>query len=168
MIRWNPRICPNLRNTRHLNELTHLLQAVERGDTEAGEQLLPATYDALRRIAANKMAQERAGHTLQPTALVHEAYLRLLDPNGEQRNWNSAGHFFSAAAEAMCRILIEHARRKQSIKRGGDRVRTTLDEANLAFEIPSDEVLAVDEALRKLQAEDPEENIPRTICTKVW
>jgi RNA polymerase sigma factor (TIGR02999 family) len=137
-----------------LNDVTRLLKAVEAGDTEAGEQLLPATYQALRRIAAARMANERAGHTLQPTALVHEAYLRLLGPDGENRNWNSEGHFFSAAAEAMRRILIEHARKKQSLKRGGDQVRTTLDESHLAFEVPSDEVLAVDEALRKLEKED--------------
>lgn len=139
-----------------MNDITNLLKAVEEGDTEAGEQLLPATYAALRRLAASKMANERAGHTLQPTALVHEAYLRLLGPDGETRKWNSEGHFFCAAAEAMRRILIEHARKKKSMKRGGDRIRTTLDESGLEFETPSEEILAVDEALCTLEAEDPE------------
>jgi RNA polymerase sigma factor (TIGR02999 family) len=112
-----------------MEEVTSILEAVEAGDTQAAEKLLPIAYDELRRIAANKMKGERAGHTLQPTALVHEAYLRLADADGKQPKWNSRGHFFVAAAEAMRRILIESIRRKQALKRGGDLVRSTWDEA---------------------------------------
>ena len=101
-----------------MSEVTKILEAVEAGDTAAAERLLPIAYDELRRIAASKMANQRAGHTLQPTALVHEAYLRLLGPDGEQVQWSSRGHFFMAAAEAMRRILIESIRRKQALKRG--------------------------------------------------
>ena len=107
------------------------MEAVEAGDTQAAEQLLPLVYSELRRIAANKMKAERAGHTLQPTALVHEAYLRLLNPDGSQPKWNSRGHFFVAAAEAMRRILIESIRRKHSLKRGGDLVRTSWTKPNM-------------------------------------
>ncbi len=138
------------------NEVTRLITAVKEGESSAAEELLPLAYDTLRRIAAQKMASERAGHTLQPTALVHEAYLRLLGPEGEQLDWNSRGHFFSAAATAMRRILIESARRKQAAKRGGGVEHTTYDESELAFSTPSDEVLAVDEALKKLEEEDPD------------
>ena len=102
-----------------MEEVTRILQAVDAGDSRAAERLLPVAYDELRRIAANKMKGERAGHTLQPTALVHEAYLRLAEPDGSQPKWNSRGHFFVAAAEAMRRILIESIRRKQSLMRGG-------------------------------------------------
>ena len=111
-----------------MNEVTRILDAVADGDTEAAERLLPLAYEELRRIAAHKMAAERDGHTLQPTALVHEAYLRLVGPDGDERDWKSRGHFFAAAAEAMRRILIDSARRKASFKRGGDQVRTTWDE----------------------------------------
>ena len=138
-----------------MNEVTRILKAVEEGDRDAAEQLLPLAYAELRRIAASKMASERPNHTLQPTALVHEAYLRLTDNDGAARTWNSRGHFFSAAAEAMRRILIESARRKQSLKRGGDRVQTTFSDSKLSGASRSDEVLAVDEALQKLEVEDP-------------
>ncbi len=139
-----------------MNEVTRILQAVESGDQEAAAELLPVAYQELRRIAAQKMASEREGHTLQPTALVHEAYLRLVSPDGEQPHWDNRGHFFAAAAEAMRRILIECARRKQAIKRGGDLDRTTWNESSLVFETaaPSEEIIAVDEALAKLETEN--------------
>ncbi len=108
-----------------MNELTRLLDAVKNGDQSAAEELLPVTYRELHRIAARMMANEQEGHTLQPTALIHEAYLRLVGPDGEQPAWDTRGHFFSAAAEAMRRILIDHARKKQAVKRGGDLQRTT-------------------------------------------
>ena len=139
-----------------MSDVTQILQRIESGDPTASEQLLPLVYNELRRLAASKMAGEREDHTLQPTALVHEAWLRLLDPDGKHRDWNSRAHFFCAAAEAMRRILIEHARKKQSLKRGGDLARTTLDESGLAIETPSEEILAVDEAVRKLEDEDPD------------
>lgn len=139
-----------------ITEVTRILQAVQSGETEAAEHLLPLAYDELRRIAANKMASQRAGHTLQPTALVHEAYLRLLGPDGEEVQWNSRGHFFVAAAEAMRRILIESIRRKQARKRGGDLVRTEWDEAAFETEVPDERILAVHEALATLQEARPE------------
>lgn len=141
-----------------MNDITRILQAVEEGDNEAAARLLPAAYDELKRMARAKMAAERPDHTLQPTALVHEAYLRLVGPNGEEPVWNSRGHFFGAAAEAMRRILVENARRRNSRKRGGNPHRTTLDEEAMAgiVDSPSDQILAVDEALRKLEEEDPE------------
>jgi RNA polymerase sigma factor (TIGR02999 family) len=139
-----------------MSEITAIIDAIERGDDSAAEKLLPTAYSELRRIAASKMAGEASGHTLQPTALVHEAYLRMAGPDGRQRSWKSRAHFFSAAAEAMRRVLIEHARRKQSLKRGGGRVRTPLDEAGLVMEAPSEELLAVNEALRALESEDPD------------
>jgi len=139
-----------------MNEITRILQAVETGDTSAAEQLLPLAYDELRRIAASKMANQRAGHTLQPTALVHEAYLRLLGADGKPARWNSRGHFFVAAAEAMRRILIESIRRKQALKRGGDLVRTSWHEAEYQTELPSESILAVHEALGALQESHPE------------
>ena len=139
-----------------MNEVTRILEAVEAGDAAAAEKLLPLAYDELRRIAASKMRNQRAGHTLQPTALVHEAYLRLLDPEGKQKQWNSRGHFFVAAAEAMRRILIESIRRKQTNKRGGEFVRTEWDEANFETEVPSKDILAVHEALGSLETSHPE------------
>jgi RNA polymerase sigma factor (TIGR02999 family) len=155
LICWGSPACSNL-PVESMEEITQMLDAVERGDTEAAEELLPATYEILRRIAASKMANERDGHTLQPTALAHEAYLRLLRPDGEKGNWNSEAHFFSAAAEAMRRILIEHARKRQSLKRGGEHVRTTLDESSLSLAAPDEEILSVHEALEKLETEDPD------------
>ena len=139
-----------------MNEVAQILEAIENGDTAAAERLLPIAYDELHRIAVHKMANERAGHTLQPTALVHEAYLKLLGPEGEQRQWNSSGHFFSAAAQAMRRILVDSARRKEADKRGGDLERTTWNESKLEFAVPSEEILAVNEALEQLQQREPD------------
>ena len=139
-----------------MDEITRILEAVDGGDAAAAEALLPLAYDELRRIAAQKMASERAGHTLQPTALVHEAYLRLLGPDGSELEWKSRGHFFAAAAQAMRRILIDSARRKQTVKRGERADHTELDESKLEFAVPSEEILAVEEALQTLEKEDPE------------
>lgn len=138
-----------------MQEVTRILQAIDDGDREAAAELLPAAYEELRRMAAQKMAGERGGHTLQATALVHEAYLRLA-PDGEQPRWETRGHFFAAAAEAMRRILIESARRKQAIKRGGDQRHETLHESQLVIETEalSEEIIAVDEALAKLEIEN--------------
>jgi RNA polymerase sigma factor (TIGR02999 family) len=136
-----------------MNEVTHILSSIEQGDPRAAEQLLPLVYDELRRLAAEKMAQEKPGQTLQATALVHEVYLRLVDVE-KARHWKSRGHFFAAAAEAMRHILVDRARRKRSRKRGGDRARVEFDEANLATAQAPEEVLAVDEALTGLAAAD--------------
>jgi RNA polymerase sigma factor (TIGR02999 family) len=137
-----------------MGEVTRILSAIEQGDPQAARQLLPILYDELRRLAAAKLAQERPGQTLEATALVHEAYLRLVGP-GEERHWDSCGHFFAAAAEAMRRILVENARRKRSGKHGGGRVRHDLDEVEAAAPEPSEDLAALDEALNKLAAEDP-------------
>ncbi|MCI0456622.1 MAG: ECF-type sigma factor [Gemmataceae bacterium] len=137
-----------------MNEVTRILSAVEQGDPGAAEQLLPLVYDELRKLAAQKLAQEKPGQTLQPTALVHEAYLRLVDVQKVQ-HWNSRGHFFAAAAEAMRRILIDNARLKRRPKRGGDRQRVDLDEACSVVESSLDDALALDEALARLAAQDP-------------
>ncbi len=136
-------------------DLTRILGAIEQGDPRAAEQLLPLVYDELRRLAAEKMAQERPGQTLEATALVHEAYLRLVDVD-RARHWNGRRHFFAAAAEAMRHILVDRARRKRSRKRGGDRARVAFNEAHLAAAEDADEVLAVDEALAGLAAADPQ------------
>ena len=139
-----------------MNEVTRILNAVESGEVKAAEDLIPLAYQELRRIAANKMSAERAGHTLQPTALVHEAWVRLLGPDGESPRWNSRGHFFAAAAEAMRRILIESARRKLAAKRGENPQVTEFVEDQIETEAPSERLLAVDEALTRLEAESPE------------
>ena len=139
-----------------MNEITRVLEAVKNGDREAGKALLPLTYEELRRIARHMMANEREGHTLQPTAVIHEAYIRLTGPEGEQPDWDCRAHFFTAAAEAMRWILIDHARRKLATKRGGDRVRTPLEGVELESELPPDELIAVDEALKKLELENPQ------------
>ncbi|MGI9244797.1 MAG: sigma-70 family RNA polymerase sigma factor [Verrucomicrobiales bacterium] len=138
-----------------MDEISQIFEALEAGKTEAAEELLPLAYDELHRIAAQKMASERAGHTLQPTALAHEAYLRLLGPDGAEKHWDSKGHFFSAAARAMRQILIESARRKKSQKRGGGAEHTAWSDSMLEFSVPTEEVLAVDEALQTLEKEDP-------------
>jgi RNA polymerase sigma factor (TIGR02999 family) len=135
-----------------MNDVTAILSAIEQGDPSAAEQLLPLVYDELRRLAAQRMAQEKPGQTLQATALVHQAYLRLVDVEQAQ-HWNSRGHFFAAAAEAMRRILVENARRKRSRKRGGDRARLDFDELPLAAE-PREDLLALDAALSKLAITD--------------
>ena len=136
-----------------MTDVTRILNAIEQGDVRAADELLPLVYEELRLLAAQKLSQEKPGQTLQATALVHEAYLRLLE--GEIRSWNSRGHFFKAAAEAMRRILIENARRKGRLKRGGGRQRIELREADLGMENSSDDLLAVNEALDKLAVEEP-------------
>jgi RNA polymerase sigma factor (TIGR02999 family) len=137
-----------------MSEITQVLQAMGRGDSRASEELLPLVYDELRRHAAARMAQEAAGQTLQPTALVHEAWLRLVGDG--DRTWQNRAHFFGAAAEAMRRILIENARRKSRLKRGGDQVRLDVDQLELAAATPDEKILLIDEALERLQAQDPE------------
>jgi RNA polymerase sigma factor (TIGR02999 family) len=137
-----------------MDEVTRILSAIERGDEQAAEQLLPLVYDELRKLAAQKMAHEKPGQTLQATALVHEAYLRLVD--GEPAPaWDSRGHFFAAAAEAMRRILVDEARRKASLKRGGQFQRRRLEEAELGVDERSDDLIALDEALSRLADVDP-------------
>lgn len=136
----------------NMTDVTRILNAVERGDAQAADDLLVAVYQELRRLAAMRLSQEPAGQTLQATALVHEAYIRLVDT--EKQSWEGRAHFFAAAAEAMRRILIEKARHKQRMKHGGDRQRIDLDDATLAIEGPSDDVIAVDEALTKLGREE--------------
>lgn len=138
-----------------MSELTRILSSIERGDPHAAQQLLPLVYDELRRLAAQKMAQETHGQTLEATALVHEAYLRLVDTD-KAPLWNSRAHFFGAAAEAMRRILIDQARRKQAAKRGGPRRRVPLDDVAVGFASPADQLLDIDEALGRLAAEDPQ------------
>src|SRR5262245_66449405 len=125
--------------------VTQILESIERGDPHAADQLLPLVYDELRKLAAQKLSQERAGQTLQATALVHEACVRLVDTDQAQ-HWNSRGHFFAAAAEAMRRILIEQARRKRRPKHGGDLRRVDLDEALPLASVPSENLLDLDEA----------------------
>src|SRR5262245_57044595 len=137
-----------------MSEVTRILSALGQGDPHAAEQLLPLVYDELRKLAAEKLAQERPGQTLQATALVHEAYLRLVDVETPQ-HWNGRGHFFAAAAEAMRRILVENARRKTRIKHGGDRERVEVELASLPTRMSSDELVALDEALEKLRQQDP-------------
>jgi RNA polymerase sigma factor (TIGR02999 family) len=134
-------------------DVTQILNAIEHGDPHAAAQLLPLVYDELRKLAAEKMVQEKPGQILQATALVHEAYIRLVDTARAQR-WNSRGHFFAAAAEAMRRIMVENARRKRSTKHGGARQRLDLDLALSLVQEPADEFLALHEALDQLAAED--------------
>ena len=141
-----------------MSQVTQLLSAAEKGDAGAAERLLPLIYEELRRLASRKMEGERQDHTLQPTALVHEAYLRLVarEERGAAAGWNDRNHFFACAAQAMRRILIESARRKKTAKRGGDHVRAPFDESCFADGSPPEHLLAVDEALTKLSAEAPE------------
>ena len=138
-----------------MSDVTRVLSAIERGDQHAAAQLLPLVYDELRKLAAAKLAQEKAGQTLQATALVHEAYLRLVDVERAQ-HWNSRGHFFAAAAEAMRRILVDSARGKQSLKRGARHRRHPLDEANLVAPRVDEDIVAVSDALDRLAATDQE------------
>jgi RNA polymerase sigma factor (TIGR02999 family) len=138
-----------------MNEVTVILSTIEQGDPSVAEQLLPLVYDELRSLAAQRLAQETPGQTLQPTALVHEAYLRLVDAEKAQR-WDSKGHFFAACAEAMRRILIDNARRKQADKRGGGWQRLDLLATELAIDSTGDDLLAVDEALSTLGSQEPE------------
>jgi RNA polymerase sigma factor (TIGR02999 family) len=137
-----------------MSEITVLLQACGRGDRHASAELLPLVYDELRRHAAVRMTQEPAGQTLQPTALVHEAWLRLSRDDAQM--WQNRAHFFGAAAEAMRRILIENTRRKSRIKRGGDQCRIEFDELELAGATSDDKILLINDALEQLQKEDPE------------
>ena len=138
-----------------MSEVTRILNQIQQGDPHAAEQLLPLVYDELRKLAAERMAQEKPGQTLQATALVHEAYIRLVDVQQAQ-HWNSRGHFFAAAAEAMRRILVENARRKQADKHGGGRLRAELPEGLAAPEARPDDLVALDEALSQLERHDPE------------
>lgn len=142
-----------------MNEFTRLLSAIDQGDPQAAEQLLPLVYEELRKLAGQKLAQEKPGQTLQATALVHEAYLRLVEDKGQrtkdegQKGWDSRAHFFAAAAEAMRRILIENARGKRRLKRGGGRKRVDLDSADLVDAAAPDDLLLIDDALTRLAAE---------------
>ena len=144
---------PELRTS--MSDVTRILNAIEGGDPKAADELLPFVYEELRLLAAQKMAQERPGQTLQATALVHEAYIRLVE--GANQNWNSRGHFFKAAAEAMRRILVENARRKKSLKHGGNKQRVELGDSILLAtqEICADDLLTLNDALDKLSNEDP-------------
>ena len=137
-----------------MNDVTRILAAMEHGDPQAAEQLLPLVYDELRRLAAQKLAHEKPGQTLQATALVHEAYLRLVEKD-QARRWDGRGHFFAAAAQAMRRILIDRAREKGREKRGGKLQRLDIDALDLAAKVTPDQLLAVDDALSRLAAEDP-------------
>jgi RNA polymerase sigma factor (TIGR02999 family) len=137
-----------------MSDVTHLLSAIEHGEAHAADQLLPLVYDELRRLAAAKLAREMPGQTLDATGLVHEAYVRLVDVEQAQQ-WNSRGHFFAAAAEAMRRILIEQARHKASQRRGGPRQRCELRDDDLLAVPLNEELLDLDEALTKLAAGDP-------------
>jgi len=136
-----------------MTDASRILDAAEQGDPQAASQLLPLVYDELRRLAAQRLALETPGQTLDATALVHEAYLRLVGGNPQQP-WNGRGHFFAAAAEAMRRILVENARRKRRLRHGGEKTRLPLDEAQLADEAADDRLLAVDEALGRLAGEE--------------
>jgi RNA polymerase sigma factor (TIGR02999 family) len=138
-----------------MREVTQILAAIDQGDPAAAEQLLPLVYDALRQLAAQRLAQEKPGQTLQATALVHEAYLRLVGDKQGGDSWDNRGHFFAAAAEAMRRILVEQARRKETIKAGGNLRRVELSGVEPALDEPSLDLLALDEALKKLEEKDP-------------
>ena len=138
-----------------MSEVTHILSQLEQGDRNAADRLLPLVYDELRKLAAARLTHEKPGQTLQPTALVHEAYLRLVD--GERASeWDSRGHFFAAAAESMRRILVERARRKASTKHGGKKERVELQEGDLTCDAPDDDIIALDEAITRLEEEDPQ------------
>jgi RNA polymerase sigma factor (TIGR02999 family) len=138
-----------------MSDVTHILSAIDQGDSHAAEQLLPLVYDELRKLAAERMVQENPGQTLQATALVHEAYLRLVDVEKVQK-WNSRAHFFGAAAEAMRRILVENARRKGRQKRGGHWQRHDVQRNEPILDHPDSDILAIDEALTQLSRDHPE------------
>ena len=137
-----------------MSEVSQLLGAIENGDPHAAEQLLPLVYDELRKLAAQRLAREKPGQTLQATALVHEAYLRLVEGQPDAR-WSGRGHFFAAAALAMRRILVENARRKQAVKHGGGLRRVNLDQGDALAQAPPEDLLALDEALERLTGHDP-------------
>jgi RNA polymerase sigma factor (TIGR02999 family) len=140
-----------------MSEVTRILNAIEQGDTHAAEELLPLVYDELRKLAAAKLAKEKPGQTLEATALVHEAYVRLVDnsSDGAARDWEGRGHFFAAAAEAMHRILVENARRKGRQKHGGGLPRVDVELANIVSPMRDENLLALDDAMTRLAAEDP-------------
>jgi RNA polymerase sigma factor (TIGR02999 family) len=138
-----------------MSDVTRILSAIEQGDSQAAEQLLPFVYDELRKLAAQRLTQEKPGQTLQATALVHEAYLRLVDV-AKVQSWDSQGHFFAAAAEAMRRILLNRARDKKRDKRGGERHRVDLDQIEIALDTDDEELIALDDALTQLAQEDPD------------
>ena len=138
-----------------MSDVTRILLQIESGDPSAAEQLLPLIYDELRKLAAARLAQEKPGQTLQATALVHEAYLRLVGPEKNEPRWDNRGHFFSAAAEAMRRILVDQARRKDTLKAGGQWQRIEMSEIEPVIDDPQLDLLALDDALQKLQAKDP-------------
>jgi RNA polymerase sigma factor (TIGR02999 family) len=137
-----------------MSDVTHILSAIEQGDAQAAAQLLPLVYDELRKLAAQRLAQEKPGQTLQATALVHEAYVRLVDAD-KVKMWNSRGHFFAAAAEAMRRILVDQSRRRHAAKRGGGAAREELNESLIVAPEAGDDILAINDALEKLSAIDP-------------
>jgi RNA polymerase sigma factor (TIGR02999 family) len=137
-----------------MSDVTRILSAIEQGDPHAADQLLPLVYDELRKLAALKLAQEKPGQTLQATALVHEAYLRLVDVEKVQ-HWDSRGHFFAAAAEAMRRILVNRAQEKRCLKRGGDWKRVDLDALAIATDASDEQLIAIDDALARLAEESP-------------
>jgi RNA polymerase sigma factor (TIGR02999 family) len=136
-----------------MSDVTRILNAIERGNARATDELLPLVYEELRLLAARRLSHERPGQTLQATALVHEAYLRLV--GDDSAGWDNRGHFFAAAAEAMRRILVEHARYKKSRKRGGGRAKVNLDELTLSITGPSEDIIAINEALDKLAVTEP-------------
>jgi RNA polymerase sigma factor (TIGR02999 family) len=138
-----------------MSEVTRILSAIEQGDPHAADQLLPLVYDELRRLAAQRLSQEKPGQTLQATALVHEAYLRLVGAPAA-RLWDNRGHFFAAAAEAMRRILLNRARDKKRAKRGGERRRVDLDQVEIALDTSDEQLIALDDALTQLATEDPD------------
>ena len=141
-----------------MSDVTQILDAIGRGDAQAAEQLLPIIYQELRALAAKMLAHEPAGQTLEATALVHEAYVRLVDQKAEQK-WNHRGHFFAAAAEAMRRILVDKARRKQRVKHGGALQQVELEDERLVCSVAADQILAIDEALERFQKEEPEKTL---------
>jgi RNA polymerase sigma factor (TIGR02999 family) len=149
------RIFLGLMTMRAMSDVTQILSQIESGDPAAADKLLPLIYDELRKLAAAKLAQEKPGQTLQATALVHDAYIRLVNVEKAQ-HWNSRGHFFGAAAEAMRRILVDQARRKQAEKRGGQGRRVPLEAADVGLTSPADELLDIDAALTRLAADDPQ------------
>jgi RNA polymerase sigma factor (TIGR02999 family) len=139
-----------------MSELTRILSAIERGDTKSTDELLPVVYEELRRMAAHKMSLEPAGHTLQPTALVHEVWLKLVDTPSQ--SWQNRAHFFGAAAEAMRRILIARARRRQTQRRGSGALHMDVDELEIASPAPDEQLLALDEALNRFAQQEPQQS----------
>ena len=137
-----------------MTDVTRILNAIEQGEEKAADKLLPLVYEELRILASQKLSHEQPGQTLQATALVHEAYIRLVGDN--DRNWQNQGHFFASAAEAMRRILVDSARRKKSQKHGGDRARLDLDAEGIQVNLPSDQIIALSDALDVLEQEEPE------------